>query len=161
MKDLAQKIKMEKNIHLVYLKMMEIMNGFITQGAKKYAYTKWVKNEKIKKEEMNIIKRGKEKSLVLCITVSGVPKCGAKCLKRLEDFKDDLIFDFKTTGKYSIMYNDNQDTFKLTDYNGVSCEVTDKYGCCLLPTSYTLGKSDDYIELLSDTSSCRAIYGGE
>ena len=110
---------------------------------------------------MNIIKRGKEKSLVLCITVSGVPKCGSKCLKILEDFKDDLIFDFKTTGKYSIMYNDNQEKFKLTDYNGIECEVTDKYGCCLLPTSYTLGKSDDYIELLSELSSNRSIYGGE
>lgn len=46
---------------------------FITQGAKKYAYTKWIKNDKIKKDA-NIIKKGKEKSLVLEITVAGVPK---------------------------------------------------------------------------------------
>jgi hypothetical protein len=46
---------------------------FITQGAKKYAYTKYVKNDKIKKDA-NIIKKGKEKSLVLEITVAGVPK---------------------------------------------------------------------------------------
>ena len=46
---------------------------FITQGAKKYAYTKWIKNEKVKKS-MNIIKEENGKSLVLEITVAGVPK---------------------------------------------------------------------------------------
>lgn len=59
------------------------------------------------------------------------------------------------------MYNDNQNKFILTDYKGNKYEVTDKYGCCLLPTTYTLGKSFEYIELLSDLSSKRAIYGGE
>lgn len=47
---------------------------FITQGAKKYAFTKYNKNDKINNETDNIIKKGKEKSLVLNITVSGVPK---------------------------------------------------------------------------------------
>ena len=46
---------------------------FITLGAKKYAYTKYKKNEKLKKTD-NVIKKGKEKSLVLEITVSGIPK---------------------------------------------------------------------------------------
>lgn len=110
---------------------------------------------------MNIIKREEDKSLILEITVSGVPKSGSKCINDLKDFKDNLIFDFETTNKYVIMYNDNQDKFKLTDYNGVEFEVTDKYGCCLLPTTYTLGKSEEYIELLSELSSKRAIYGGE
>ena len=44
---------------------------FITQGAKKYAV----------KIDDNI-----------SITVAGVPKCGAKALKRLEDFRDDFVF---------------------------------------------------------------------
>ena len=52
---------------------------FITQGAKKYAYTQYKKNDKINKENDNIIKEGKEKSLVLNITVSGVPKCRFIC----------------------------------------------------------------------------------
>ena len=47
---------------------------FITQGAKKYAFTKYVKNSKINKSYMNVIKEGDEKSLVLQITVAGVPK---------------------------------------------------------------------------------------
>lgn len=56
---------------------------FITQGAKKYAFTKWVKNEKIKVDD-NIIKKGKEKSLVLGITVSGVPKRRSKSIKKFK-----------------------------------------------------------------------------
>lgn len=48
-------------------------------GAKKYAYYKYMKNEKIQKLikdglNPNIIQKGKEKSLVLEITVAGVPK---------------------------------------------------------------------------------------
>lgn len=54
---------------------------FITQGAKKYAYTKYIKNDKIKKDA-NIIKKGKEKSLVLEITVAGVPKERSKSSKK-------------------------------------------------------------------------------
>lgn len=133
---------------------------FITQGAKKYAYKKWIKNEKLKKG-MNIVKKGKDKSLVLEITVSGVPKSGAKALKKLEDFKDNLVFDFKDTNKYIIYYNDDEREFELEDYTGIKTKVDEKYGCCLLPTTYTLGKSLEYVELLSELSSARAIYGGD
>jgi len=48
--------------------------------------------------------------------------------------------------------------FELTDYNGVKYTVTDVSGCCLLPTTYVLGKSEDYAKLLIDNSSARAIY---
>lgn len=130
---------------------------FITQGAKKYAYTKYVDNKKLNKDS-NVIKKGKEKSLVLEITVAGVPKVGAKALKKLSDFKDNLVFDFKDTGKNLLMYNDNQESFMLKDYLGNKLEVTDKYGCCLVPTTYVLGKSEEYANLLTDESSKRAIF---
>lgn len=130
---------------------------FITQGAKKYAYTRYVDNKKLNKDS-NVIKKGKEKSLVLEITVAGVPKIGAKALKKLSDFKDNLVFDFKDTGKNLLMYNDNQESFMLKDYLGNKLEVTDKYGCCLVPTTYVLGKSEEYANLLSDESSKRAIF---
>lgn len=130
---------------------------FITQGAKKYAYTKYIDNKKLTKDS-NVIKKGKEKSLVLEITVAGVPKIGAKALKKLSDFKDNLVFNFKDTGKNLLMYNDNQESFILTDYLGNKLEVTDKYGCCLVPTTYVLGKSEEYANLLSDESSKRAIF---
>ena len=111
---------------------------FITQGAKKYAV---------------------EIDGEIKITVSGVPKKnGAKCLKKIEDFRDDLIFDAKITNKKIVMYNDNQIPFDLIDYNGVKYRVEDKSGCCLLPTTYKLGKSQDYADLLIDNSSKRAKF---
>ena len=68
---------------------------FITQGAKKYAV------------EIN----GE-----IQITVAGVPKEGAKALKTLEDFRDNLLFDYNITHKNSLMYCDNQEEIELTDY---------------------------------------------
>lgn len=110
---------------------------FITQGAKKYAYKI---DDKIK------------------ITVAGVPKKGASALKKLEDFKDNLIFPFELTNKNILFYTENQPKFELTDYLGFKYTITDKSGCCLLPTTYELSKSLDYATLLNDNSSKRARY---
>ena len=111
--------------------------SFITQGAKKYAV---MQNGKIK------------------ITVAGVPKSGAKALKKLDDFRDNLVFDYKDTGKNILMYVDSMSSFELTDYLGKKSIVSDKSGCCLLPTTYVLGKSEEYANLISDDSSKRSIY---
>lgn len=113
---------------------------FITQGAKKYAV---------------------EKDGNIEITVSGVPKSGAKCLKSLDKFRDDLVFDYKYTNKNTLMYNDNQAPFDLVDYKGVKYTVTDKSGVCLLPTTYKLGKALEYANLLTDNSSARAKFKKE
>lgn len=111
---------------------------FITQGAKKYAYD--IDGE-------------------LHVTVSGVPKSGgAKCLTSLDDFRDDLVFDFYNTNKLTLAYNDNQIPTVITDYLGNSCEVTDKSGICMLPTTYKLGKALDYVELLTEQSTERAKF---
>ena len=112
---------------------------FITQGAKKYAY--------IDSEDKKIH-----------ITVSGVPKKGACGLKRLEDFKDYFVFDFKDKGKLMMMYNYNQYKFELTDYEGNKEIITEKYGITLVPTTYVLGKSQEYFDLITDESSTRARY---
>ncbi|MBR4414342.1 MAG: hypothetical protein IKS59_03380 [Aeriscardovia sp.] len=111
---------------------------FITQGAKKYAV------------EIN----GEIK-----ITVSGVPKKkGSKCIKRIEEFRDDLVFDADITNKKNVMYNDDQAPFDLIDYLGLKYRVKDKSACCLLPATYTLGKSLEYADLLTDNSSDRAKF---
>lgn len=110
---------------------------FITQGAKKYCVEIDGKIE---------------------ITVSGVPKCGSKCLKKIEDFRDDLIFDYETTHKNMLMYNDDQKPIDIVDYLGVKSKVDDISGCCILPTTYRLGKSLDYANLLTDNSSSRAKF---
>ena len=127
---------------------------FITQGAKKYAYTKYVSNDKLKKDS-NVIKKGKEKSLVLEITVAGVPKQGANALKTLDDFRDGLIFDHSVTNKNMVCYVENQQSCTLTDYNGQSLKIKDKSGVCILPITYELGKSEEYCELVEDNSSKR------
>lgn len=111
---------------------------FITQGAKKYAYS--VNGE-------------------LHITVSGVPKSkGASCLKSLDDFRDDLVFDFEHTNKLTLAYNDNQRPVEITDYLGNTYTVKDKSGICMLPTTYKLGKALDYAELIGDSSTERAKF---
>ena len=45
----------------------------------------------------------------------------------------------------------------LVDYQGNSEILDNKYGCVLLPATYTLDKSIEYADLLN-TSSDRAIY---
>lgn len=112
---------------------------FITLGAKKYAY-KDKKDNKIH------------------ITVSGIPKSGSKALKSLKDFKSDFVFSYKDTNKNMIAYLDEMTSFNLEDYKGKKLEVKDKYGCCLLPTTYTLGISQEYFDLLTSESSSRAIF---
>lgn len=110
---------------------------FITQGAKKYAYT--IDGE-------------------IHITVSGVPKSGANCMKSLEEFRDDLVFDFDNTNKLTLAYNDSQIPVTITDYLGHTYEVSDKSGICMMPTTYELGKSLEYAELIGDNSTERAKF---
>ena len=111
---------------------------FITQGAKKYA----------------VIQDGKIK-----ITVAGVPKKeGAKCLKRLEDFRDNLEFKSSITKKQTLIYLDDQKENIVIDKDGKEYINKDKTGCSLIPCTYTLGKAIDYANLISDESTKRAIY---
>ena len=46
----------------------------------------------------------------------------------------------------------------IRDYLGIEYKATDKTGCCLLPTTYVLGKALEYANLISDNSSSRARY---
>ena len=115
---------------------------FITQGAKKYCYRDKLDNE-------------------LHITVAGVPKKGVAGLKNdINNFKDDLIFKYEDTNKNILVYNDYQLQHKVIDYQGNKCIVNDNSGCCILPTTYILGKSHEYANLISDDSSKRSIYKG-
>ena len=58
---------------------------FITQGAKKYAYTKWIDKKKLK-EDANIQEIKGDKVKVLEITVAGVPKTRCKSIKKFIRF---------------------------------------------------------------------------
>lgn len=46
----------------------------------------------------------------------------------------------------------------VKDYLGKEAFITDKSGCCLVPTTYELGKALDYVELIEEKSSERALY---
>ena len=117
---------------------------FITQGAKKYAVLEI--NPKTGEEEIHI-------------TVSGVPKSGAKCLAGdLDNFRDDLVFTSDITNKNMLFYTEGQAPVEITDYLGNTYIVDDPSGCCVVPTTYVLSKSHEYMNLLSDNSSRRAIY---
>ena len=131
---------------------------FITQGAKKYCYTQLKENIK---DSDYVIDKIDNKFKTLSITVAGVPKTGNKCLKDINDFRDNLVFDFKNTNKLLLAYNDNQSEVNLIDYQGNTEIVNQKSGACLFPTTYVLGKSLEYAELISDESSKRAIYKGK
>lgn len=54
------------------------MQNLLRNGAKKYAYTKWVDTKKVKKDS-NVIETKDDKSKILEITVAGVPK--SRCTK--------------------------------------------------------------------------------
>ena len=88
-------------------------------------------------------------------------KNGAEGLKRLEDFKDDFVFEYKYTHKNLLMYCEKQEKINIVDYQGNECEVSDKSGCCIIPTTYVLGKALEYCELISDYSSKRARFNEE
>ena len=122
-------------------------NEFITQGAKKYAYKSYDKDKTTNEVNENIH-----------ITVAGVPKKGASALKSLDDFRDNFIFRYEDTGKHLITYNDHQEPTILTDYLGNDLYIEDKSGICILPNTYELSKSQDYVTLISDASSNRARY---
>lgn len=130
---------------------------FITQGAKKYAYNERIKNSKVKKDD-NVIEKDDEYSKILKITVAGVPKKGAKALSSLEDFQDDFVFKYEDTGKNLLIYCEEMEEIDIIDYKGNSYHITDRTGCCLLPTTYILGKALEYANLISEDSSSRAIY---
>lgn len=99
---------------------------------------------------------------VIGITVAGVPKeKGALALHDLKEFNDGFEFKSEVTGKQTLVYIDEQFPDLIVDYEGNSYINNDKTGCALLPCSYVLGKSYDYVNLLTEESSKRAIFKEE
>ena len=57
-----------------------------------------------------------------------------------------------------LFYCAGQPPVQITDKDNNTYIVDDPSGCCVVPTTYVLSKSQDYMSLLSDNSSRRAIY---
>lgn len=134
-------------------------DDFITLGAKKYAYIVKIPVEKAKKKDSyNILRTKNGIAWCLAITVSGVPKRGSKALKSLKDFKNNFVFEYKYTNKNMLMYNDNMHIQELVDFQGKKFVSHEKYGSCIVPTTYELGMANEYSNLVKDESSPRAIF---
>lgn len=101
----------------------EPIKEFKTLGAKKYCYTD-------------------EKGLH--ITVSGVnKKLGAKELKNIDNFRCGFIFN--KAGGTTSYYNDENRIYKIT-ING--CTMTTASNIGIIDSTYTLGVTDEYAEVL-------------
>ena len=106
---------------------------FKTLGAKKYAY---------------IDKNGKH------LTVSGVnKKLGVNQFETLKEFKNGLVFDYKTSGKKIKAYNEEQPQIAMVDYQGNGDIINQKYGVCLYPTTYKLDATGEFKELTEEVQN--------
>lgn len=115
----------DANLHPHYMGVYEMEEGyekFITLGAKKYAY---------------------EQNGELGVTVSGVLKSkGAKELKNLENFTPGFVF--REAGGTASWYND--EIYGTIKKEGREVEIGPNI--CILPSTYQIGLSEDYDELL-------------
>lgn len=114
---------------------------FIAMGAKKYCYRS--------------LEDGK-----LHITVSGVSKNGANALKNdIRNFKNGFKWDYHSSGKMTHFYkekvmtdegvvDDLQEDFSYIDIDGNEYTSKYKWTIILMPTTYTLGLTGDYENLM-------------
>lgn len=57
-----------------------------------------------------------------------------------------------------LMYNDFQDNFEITDYQGNTEIIKQRTGACVVPATYELNKSIEYADFLDENSESRSIY---
>lgn len=116
---------------------------FVSTGAKKYAY---------------------RASDGLHITISGVnKKTGVKALKDdINNFlNNDLVFTYEESQRLIHYYINDQPEFTFIDIDGNEYTSNLKYGVVLQPTTYTMGVTDSYIQLLKMYEVERAIKNGK
>lgn len=107
---------------------------FITQGAKRYAY--------IKNGKMGVTVSGVSKKIN---PATGVP-IACEELRSLDRFREGMVWR-ESAGTMSV-YNDNDDFWYTDQASGKSVHVTPNVA--ILPTTYKMGYSRDYRELLTD-----------
>ena len=82
---------------------------------------------------------------VVHITLAGVPKAAGTCLQSVDDLKEGLYFDFFQSRKNLCQYIDG-DNPQIIMPDG--WQVTNKCGCIIRPTSYTLTLDNEYRQLI-------------
>lgn len=95
-------------------------------GAKRYAYRKTPND-------------------IIHITIAGVPKSAGNVLECVDDLKEGLTFDLFQSRKNLCQYIDG-DNPQIVMPDGY--KVTNKCGCIIRPTSYTLTLENEYRQLI-------------
>jgi len=116
----------------------KIYRRFKTLGAKKYCYEQLG-------EVKDPITGKKEKKLLLHTTVSGMhKKKGAKAVGNIENFN--IGTTFTDVGRTTSWYN--EDEIKTITINGDTFTTASNIG--IVDTTYTLGITDEYFEILEE-----------
>ena len=57
-----------------------------------------------------------------------------------------------------LIYNDFQEDLEIIDFQGHSEKIHQTTGACIVPATYELGKSIEYVNFICEESSARSIY---
>ena len=106
---------------------------FKTLGAKRYCSLEY--NKKKNRDEIHT-------------TIAGLPKsCGAHKITELggvNQFNSHIKWGSEESHKLTSYYNDDQPEADWVDMNGNVYHSKDKYGLCLMPTSFDMSVTDEY-----------------
>lgn len=87
----------------------------------------------------------------LHLTVAGVSKLAVSALNDdIENFKKETVFDYEHARKNIHFYVDEQAPFTFTDCDGNEYTCNDSYGIVLQPTTYKLGLTTMYEQLINE-----------
>lgn len=97
------------------------------------------------KKTVHIVRMDNENAYLMQATIAGLPKRSAYMnIDTLSDFKSGRKFSTKESGKQIAFYNDNQTPAVWVDEYGNEYQGEDRYGICIMPTTFSLELSDEY-----------------
>lgn len=114
---------------------------FKTLGAKRYLYQD---GDKIKLTVAGLSKQNGVNYML--------EKCNNNFLEVFNMFNDNLFIPSDKTGKMTHTYIDVPNTILVTDFTGLTCEVTTLSGVYLEPCEFTLSVSNQYKSFLNNLS---------
>lgn len=124
-------------------------SAFLTYGAKKYAYryanTEANKAKKRNKLEVTVAGLSKKLGSAYLEKCGGLAAFKAGTYDESGDYLHGIVFDELNSGRLKAIYNDTVQ-HKIIDYNGHRVELTSNVA--LLPTTYELGITSEYADIL-------------
>ena len=83
------------------------------------------------------------------MTVSGVRKGAVSQLKSIDEFKDGLVFDVEHAKKTLMSYEDDMKPIVWNKGQYDEFYSIYKHGICALPTTYSLGMTEEFDEFVT------------